>query len=251
MQEGISPRQSIISGKTAQRIVMTFPCPIKLYDFSMAEEILTTPPAFKQIWFHTTVMKKEICLNGWNPQRINNSIYGAAIYLSQRKWDLEDLFSGNFDHASPIDIEILKNGLRDPETFVCVLALQANEVQSCFPLKNAPKGNTGDHLIEYLNVNVNEDKSAPQGIRRVNNIDNSSTSLRFSRNPGPGNNRQNKRIADFFLKKGIKAIKFLEHDNEVVAVFDPDCIRVLPETTNFDVHPFPSILAGDPGLPVA
>jgi len=228
---------------------MTFPCPIKLYDFSMTEEILTTPPDFKRIWFHTTVVKKEICLNGWNPQCIKNSIYGAAIYLSQQKWDLEDLSSGNFDHTSPIDLETLDKGLRDPEMFVCVLALHANEVQSCFPLKNAPKGNTADHLIEYLNINVPEDKSAHQGIRRVSRFDNSSTSLRFSRNSGPGNNRQNKRIADYFLHKGIKAIKFLEHDKEVAAAFDPNCIRVLPQTTNFDVHPFADILAGDLGLP--
>lgn len=73
----------------------------------MAEEILTTPPAFKRIWFHTTVVRKEICLNGGNPQRIKNSVYGATVYLSQatvylsqQKWDLEDLCSGNFDHAS-------------------------------------------------------------------------------------------------------------------------------------------------------
>jgi hypothetical protein len=197
----------------------------------MAEEILTTTPAFKRIWFHTTVVKKEICLNGWNPQRIKNSIYGTALYLSQEKWDLDDLCSGNFDHTSPIDLETLKNGLRDPEMFVCVLALQANEVQSCFLLENAPKGNTGDHLLEYLNMNVPEDKSAHQGIRRINIINNSSTGLRFSRNSGPGNNKQNKKIADYFLNKGIKAIKFLEHDKEVVAVFDPNCIRVLPETT--------------------
>jgi len=28
-----------------------------------------------------------------------------------------------------------------------------------------------------------------------------------------------------------------------VAVFDPSCIRVLSEATNFDEHPFPEILA--------
>jgi hypothetical protein len=57
------------NGKTAQRIVMTFPRAIKLYDSSIAEEILTTPSAFKRIWFHTTTVKKEICLNGWNTRR--------------------------------------------------------------------------------------------------------------------------------------------------------------------------------------
>jgi hypothetical protein len=60
----------------------------------------------------------------------------------------------------------------------------------------------------------------------------------------PGDSRQNKKIAAYFLSKGIKAIKFVEHDVEVVAVFDPNCVRVLPKTTNFDLHPFPDIVAG-------
>jgi hypothetical protein len=210
----------------------------------MAEEVSKTPPAFKGFWIHTTMVKKEICSNGWNPQRINNSIYGAAIYLSRKKWDISDLCPSNLDHTSPIDLDTIKSGLRDPGMFLCVLALQDNEVQCCFPSEKAPKGYTGDHLIDYLNLNVSEDKSGPRGIRRVNDIDKSSTSLQFSRNAGPGNNRQNKRIAEYFLNKGRKAIKFLEHDTEVAAVFDPSCIRVLSEATNFDVHPFPEILAG-------
>jgi hypothetical protein len=216
---------------------------MKLYDSSMAEEVSKTPPVFKGLWLHTTIVKKEISSNGWNPQRIKNSIYGAAIYLSRKKWDLDDLCPSNLDHTSPIDLDTMKSGLKDPKMFVCVLALQDNEVQSCFPSEKAPKGYTGDHVIDYLNLNVPEDKSGPQGIRRANDKDNSSTSLRFSRNAGPGNNRQNKKIADYFLNEGIKAIKFLEHDTEVVAVFDPSCIRVLSEATNFDVHPFSEILA--------
>jgi len=45
---------------------MAFPCPIKPYDSSMAEEILMTPAAFRRIWFHTTEVevKSEICSNG-------------------------------------------------------------------------------------------------------------------------------------------------------------------------------------------
>jgi hypothetical protein len=132
----------------------------------------------------------------------------------------------------------------------CVLALQANEVQSDFPLESESKGNTQDHLIKYLNMNVLEDESGPQRIQRFNRLDNSSTSLRVSRNASPGDSGQNKKIAAYFLSKGIKAIKFVEHDVEVVAVFDPNCIRVLPKTTNFDVHPFPDIVAGDRGLPI-
>jgi hypothetical protein len=230
--------------ETAHEIVITFPCPIKIYDSSMAQEVSKTPPAFKGFWLHTTTAKKEIFSNGWNPQRIKNSIYGAAIYLSRKRWDLDDPCLNNLDHTSPIDLDTIKSGLRDPNMFVCALALQGNEVQSCFPSKEAPNGYTGDHLIDYLNLNVPEDKSGPRGIRRVNDSDNSSKSLRFSRNAGPGNNRQNKKISSYFLNKGTKAVKFLEHDTEVVAVFDPSCIRVLSEATNFDLHPLPEILAG-------
>jgi hypothetical protein len=208
----------------------------------MADEVSKTP-AFKGFWFHTTMVKKEICSNGWNPQRNKNSIYGAAIYLSRKKWELNDLCPNNLGYTSPIDLDTIKSGLRGPNMFVCVLALQDSEVQSCFPSEKAPKAYTGDHLIDYLNLNVPEDKSGPRGMRRANDKDNSSTSLRFSRNAGPGSNRQNKKIADYFLNEGIKAIKFLEHDTEVVAVFDPSCIRVLSEATNFDEHPFPEILA--------
>jgi hypothetical protein len=235
--------------KTAQRIVMTFPCAIEIYDPSMAEEVSKTPAAFKSFWLHTTLVKKEICSNGWNPQRMKNSIYGTAIYLSRKKWDLNDLCPSSLEHTSPLDLDTVKSGLRDPNVFVCLLALQDNEVQCCFPSEKAPKGYTGDHLIDYLNLNVSEDKSGPRGIRRVDEIDNSSTSLQFSRNAGLGNNRQNKKIADYFLNEGIKAIKFLEHDIEVVAVFDPSCIRVLSEATNFDVNPFSEILAGSQVAP--
>jgi hypothetical protein len=211
------------NGKTSQRIVVTFPCPIKIYDSSMAEEILTTTPAFKRIWFHATEVKKEICLNGWNPECTKNTIFGTAVYLSQKKWNLDDdRWSSYLDHAVPIDRETLKNVPRDPKVIGCVLALQANEVQSDFPLESESKGNTQDHLIKYLNMNVLEDESGPQRIQRFNRLDNSSTSLRVSRNASPGNRRQNKKIAAYFLSKGIKAIKFVEHDVEVVAVFDPN-----------------------------
>lgn len=210
----------------------------------MAEQVSKTPPSFKGFWLHTTMVKKEICSSGWNPQLVKSSIYGTAIYLSRKKWDLDDPCLNNLDHTSPIDLDAMKSGLRNPTVIVCVLALQDNEVRSCFPSKVEPNGYTGDHLIDHLNLNVSEDKSRSRGIRRVNDSDNSSKSLQFGKNAGPGDNRQNKKIADYFLKNGTKAIKFLEYDTEVVAVFDPSCIRVLSETTNFDVHLFSEILAG-------
>jgi hypothetical protein len=123
-----------------------------------------------------------------------------------------------------------------------VLALRDNEVQSCFPSEAAPEGFTGDHLLDYLNVNVPEDPSGHRGLRRVNDVNGSTTSLRFSRNAGQGSNRKNKKIAEYFLDKGIRAITFLEHDVQVVAAFDPSCICVLSKATDLGVHPFPGIL---------
>lgn len=209
----------------------------------MAEEVSKTPIAFAGFWLHTTTVKKEICSNGWEPQRIKNSIYGAAIYLSRRKWDVNHLCPSVTGDTSSMDSNTVKRAVKDPEMFVCLLALQDNEVQSCFPSEGAPEGFTGNHLIAYLNLNVPKDQSRHRGIRRVDDNNGSVTSLRFCRNPGPGINRQNQKIAEYFLKKRVKAIKFLEHDVEVVAVFDPSCIRVLSEATDFGVHPFPGILA--------
>jgi hypothetical protein len=232
------------SVKTDQKIVMTFPCPIRIYDPSMAGEVSKTPLAFKGFWFHTTPVKKKICSSGWNPECLKSTIYGTAVFLSRKKWDLGgDLLASCFDHNVPIDRETSKNLLRDPQVIGCVLALQANEVRSCFPWGNAADGHTETHLIEYLNVNVPLDESGAQGIRRINGNGNSSTSRQFGMSPGLGKSRQNKRIADFFLTNGIKAISFIERDTEVVAVYDPSCICVLSEATNLDVHPFPEFLA--------
>lgn len=206
-----------------------------------------TPATFRRIWFHTTDVTPEIRFTGWNPEKTKNSIYGSAIYLARKKWDLGDLLG---DLLGPIDPENLVDGLRDPKMLACVLALRTNEVLSCFPSQSAPKGNTEKHLLDYLNENVPQDKSAPKrGIKRIG-INNSSTSSRFGRNPGPGNMEKNKKIAGYFLAKGIKAVRFFEHGEEVVAAYDPNCIRVLPKTTNFELHPFSDILAANEPGPV-
>ena len=224
---------------------MTFPCPIKLYDSSMAEDILMTPAAFRRIWFHTTEVKSEICSTGWNPEKIKRSMYGTAVYLARKKWDLDDLLG---DLLGPIDREILVKGLRSTKMIACVLALQTDEVMSCFPSERAPNGKTEQVLLNYLNKNVPQDEvGLRSGIQHIG-TDGSSTRVRFGRNPVSGDNQKNKEIARYFLTNGIKAIRFFEHSEEVVAVFDPGCIRVLPKSTKFEVHPFSDILAAnDPG----
>lgn len=226
---------------------MTFPCAIKLYDSSMAEEISLTPAAFRRIWLHTTDVKLTICSNGWNPEKIKNSIYGSAIYLARKKWDPDNILG---DLSGPLDRKSLVKCLKHPKMIPCVLTLRTNEVMSCFPASSEPNGNTQEHLLNYLNQYVPQDKTAHSGrIRRIG-ADGTLTSLQVSKNPGAGNKGKNKEIAHHFLANGIKAIRFLEYGMEVVAVYDPNCIRVLPEDTDLEVPPFSDILAADDSKPV-
>jgi hypothetical protein len=199
----------------------------------MAQEISMTPLAFRGIWFHTTAIKPKICSNGWNAKLLKNSIYGAAVYLFHKKWDIENFSTGRRDNTG-VDLATLKNFLTDSEMIACVLALQSNEVLSNFPLEDAPQGNSENQLLRYLNTNVPQSTGGPKGIRRFDPARNSSISLRFTMSPGPGSNSQNTKIADYFLGEGVKAIKFSEHGVGVLAVFDPSCIRVLPAITNLD-----------------
>lgn len=223
---------------------MAFPCPIKLYDSSMAEEILTTPVPFRRIWFHKTDVKSEICSNGWNPEKIKASMYGSAIYLARKKWDPDNLLG---DLLGPVDRRTLVKLLRHPEIIACVLALRSDEVMSFFPSEHSPNGDTEKHLLWYLNENV----SAPRGVIQRIGPDNSPISLQFGRTPVSGNHETNKKIACYFCTRGIRAIRFFEHGEEVSAIYDPSCIRVLPRTTSFEAHPFSDILAAngtDPAL---
>lgn len=214
---------------------MSFPSPIAVYDSSMVEEILMTPAVFRRIWFHTTEVKSEICSSGWNPEKIKNSMFGSAIYLARRRWDLDNVFG---DLVGSIDRASLVNGLKHPKMIACVLALRTNEVMSSFPSPPAPNGSTDKHLLDYLNKNVPRKKTAPAGLIRRAEADGTTTTLQFGRTPGPGNNEKNRKIACHFLTKGIKAIRFLERGEEVAAIYDPNCIRVLPGNADFEAHPF-------------
>jgi hypothetical protein len=98
-------------------------------------------------------------------------------------------------------------------------------------------------MLAYLRLNAPDDQSRLGRIRRVSDKDGSSRPLRYSRTPSLGTSSQNREIANYFLGKGIKAAKFLEHDTVEVAVYDPSCIRVLSETTDLDSHAFREVLA--------
>ncbi len=208
-------------GKTAEKIVVNFPCPVKFYDSSMDDEISRTPHPFRRIWFHTTDVQKIILSTGWNPECIKLTIYGTAVYLHHDKWDLDrDPLIDCLPNDTAMDRETLRTNLKDRKMIGCVLALEPNETQSDFPLPDGSKGNTHNDLIRNLNMK----------------------NLRVSKNARPGNSRQNREIAAYFLAKGTKAIKFMEEGKEVVAVYDPTCIRVLPKNTDLDKSPFPDII---------
>lgn len=228
---------------------MAFPCPIKFYEPSMARDILMTPAAFRRIWFHTTTtkVKSVICSTGWNPEKIKSSMYGSAVYLARKKWDPDNTLA---DLLGPPDRDTLMENLRSPKMIACVLTLQTDEVMTSFPSEHAPNGKTEQELLNYLSEKVPRDEGVPGGgLRRVG-IDGSSTNLRYGRNPVSGDHKKNKEIARYFLSNGIKAVRFFEQREEVVAVFDPGCIRVLPRSTNFDAHPFSDILASNDAAPI-
>jgi hypothetical protein len=227
----------------APRLATVTSYPVKLYEPSMGDEISKTPFSLSGLWFHATTVKEQIWSGGWKPQLNKNSIYGTAVYLARKKWDLGDRSLCDSLGTVAYDADAIKIGLRDTTMFTCVLALQDHEVQSRFSSQEESEDCTENDLINYLNRNVPVDTSKPQGLRRVSDVDGLSTRLQFSRNGGPGHNTQNQRIAEYFRSNGIRAIRFREHDMEVAAIFDPSCIRVLPETTNLDLAPFQGMLS--------
>jgi hypothetical protein len=142
----------------------------------------SAPPPFDGEWVHSTYVGAQILAGGWKPELVKNTIYGAAICLSRKKWDPAH-----------------------PDVIRCVLALTPAEVLSSFKSQWAT-GAGQNEVMWYLKDG----------------------GLRVGRNPSLGTSTQNQRIARFFLEKGIKAICFEEHGTQAVAVYDPDCIRIIP-----------------------
>jgi hypothetical protein len=178
-----------------------YPSQVVLLSTSIADDVSKTPGLFSGIWLHRTSVKKLVLEKGWNPISNKNSIYGTAVYLSGDEWDLED--------SSLLDLCL--NGTPNPmdyasvlEIIRCELVLEDSEVQSFFHSTHQPFGTDQTHLLWHLKEN----------------------GVGASRSPSLGSSRQNRSIASYFLGKGIKAILFKEENIEVVAVFDPSCIRV-------------------------
>jgi hypothetical protein len=142
---------------------------------------IATKPPFDGMWLHSTNVMPDIVRDGWKPDLIKNSIYGAGVYLARTKWDP--------NHTAVME---------------CVLDLGDAEVLHEFDGRGQ-RGRTHDHVLWHLQE------------RKV----------QCGRTASHGTSSQNQRIKKYFLDNGIRAIAFEEHGTEVVAVYDPSCIRVI------------------------
>jgi hypothetical protein len=88
---------------------------------------ISAPSPFHGVWRHSTSVFDKIVADGWKPDLVKNTIYGAAIYLSREKWRSE--------HGG---------------AFECALMLNPNEILSVFSSPLCDPGNTQNHVIWYL-----------------------------------------------------------------------------------------------------
>ncbi len=87
---------------------------------------LSSPAPFDGIWTHSTNAFDKIVAGGWKPNLVENTIYGAAIYLARGKWELS--------HAG---------------VFECVLRLKAEETRSAFESRGV-SGDSQNHVLWYI-----------------------------------------------------------------------------------------------------
>jgi hypothetical protein len=90
------------------------------------------------------------------------------------------------------------------DAFECVLDLSAAQTQSDFP-NPWENGRDEKHFLWHL-----KDLKVVRGA-----------------SAGPGTSSLNRKIAAHFIGKGIHAVAFVERGTEIVAVYDPICIRVI------------------------
>lgn len=88
----------------------------------------------------------------------------------------------------------------------CCVVLGPAEVLMTYPWGDGPGGSSQDDLIRYL-------KEA--GINGA------------GRTPRKGDSNVNRAIREHFLRRGIKAVHFKEHEVDVVAVYDPTVIQII------------------------
>jgi len=184
-----------------QQNQVRYPSKVILLSPSTTDEVSRTPVPFSGVWLHRTSERTSVLAKGWDPTLNKLSIYRTAVYLSRDKWNLEASWLSELCPNGPPNP---KDCAPDREMIMCELSLDDSEVQSSFPSVHQPIGTDQTHLLWHLKEN----------------------GVQASRSPSPGNSRQNRSIASYFLGKGIKAILFKEENVDVVAVYDPSCIRV-------------------------
>jgi hypothetical protein len=98
--------------------------------------------------------------------------------------------------------------LTHSHVFNCVLDLQHSNCQSTYTWVRGTggTGNDQDAVIWHLG---------------------DVTGKSYGRTAGPGTNSQNTQISAYFSSISVKAIHFVEHRDEVVAVYDPSCIYLI------------------------
>jgi hypothetical protein len=148
------------------------------------------------------------------PESVPESLKGVWLHTAEREiiakirmdgWKPESAKGTTFGAAvylsrDPWDVGLIQN----PESLAVVLQIGPGEVLTEFDHPHG-KGHTQDDLLWHLNH---------RGVRA-------------GKSPGLGHSTQNRAIRDHFLARTIKAVAFLEGVVEVVAVYDPTCIRVL------------------------
>jgi len=149
-----------------------------------------TPERFAGTWYHSvkdeSLVDKILAGGGWQPDLVNNTIYGAAIYLARTNWYC--------DQAAR-------------RIIACELSLAENETMDVFDASqidaNLGNGRSSKHLrFFFQTMQVPSHKNAEKGMS--------------------DSNQARKR---FFLERGIKAIMFEEYkDVDVIAVYDPSVI---------------------------
>jgi len=141
-------------------------------------------------WFHSHQDEKivrAIETGGWRPELNSGTRFGTGVYLARGQWH------------------------RDAKWMIkCRVELKDVEILDEFPeiegFENKGCGNSEGHFERYL-------KS--KGLICGRPKDES------------GGSGQNTAIRNHFLKKGIKAVKFIEYGEEVLVVYVPSAIKIV------------------------
>ena len=126
--------------------------------------------------------------SGWRPDLFTGTKYGCGVYLSRQPWCQEAT-----------------------EALVCEIAIPDDAVIDSFPpakgWESEGSGNTYKHLSRYLQ----------------------SQKVIAGNHPAPerGDSPRNRAIRDHFVEQEVKAVRIVEHDFDVLIVYDPTAISII------------------------